>query len=65
MGSDIIVSPHAAAETTKPSEVGLRYAGLEARICFRVLNVMKSQMIQRKRTMQVIKVGLNIFCEWF
>ena len=65
MGSHIIVSPHAAAETTKPNKVGLRYAGLEARICFRVLNVMKSHIIQRKRTMQVIEVDLNIFCEWF
>ena len=49
----IIVSVHAPVEITKPHEIGLRYAVLEAGVCFGVLNGMKGQIIQRKKAMQV------------
>ena len=61
MGSQIIA--HAPVELTKPHKVGLRYAVLEAGVCFGVLNGMKGQIIQRKIAIRGIKVSLNIFCE--
>ena len=58
------MSVHARVEITKPHKIGLRYAVLEAGVCFGVLNGMKGQIIQRKAAIQGIKVNLNIFCEW-
>ena len=48
MGPEIIVSVHAPVEITKSYKVGLRYAVLEAGVCFRVLNRTKGKIIQRK-----------------
>ena len=48
MGLQIIVNTHSPAEITKPHKVGLKYAVLEAGVCFGVLNGMKGQIILRK-----------------
>ena len=58
------VSAHAPVVITKPHKVGLRYAVLEAEVCFGVSNGMKSQIIQRKTAVRGIEVSLNVFCEW-
>ena len=58
MGSENIASAHAPIEITKPSNVGLRYAVLEAGVCFGDLNGMKGQIIQRKTAIRGIKVIL-------
>ena len=49
MGTQIIVSAHATVEITKPHKVELRYPVLEVGVCFRVLNGMKGQIIQKKQ----------------
>ena len=49
MGPQIIVSAHAPVEITKPHKVRLRYAVLEAGVCFGILNGMKDQIIQEKQ----------------
>ena len=58
MGSQIIASAQAPVEVTKPNKVGLRYAVLEAGVCFGGLNGMKGQIIQRKTAVRGIKVSL-------
>ena len=65
MGPQIIVSVHAPVEMTKPHEVRLSYAVLEAGVCFGGFHGMKGQITQRKTAIRDIKVSLNIFCEWF
>ena len=65
MGPQIIVFVHAPVEITKHQKVGLRYAVLEAGVCFGVLDGMRGQIIQRKTTIQSIEVSLNKFFEWF
>ena len=47
MSPEIIVSVHVPVEKTKPRKLELRYAVLEARVCFGVSNAMKGQIIQR------------------
>ena len=64
MGPQIIVSVHAPVEIPKRYKIGLGYAVLEVGVCFRVLNGIKGQIIQRKTAMQGIEVSLNIFREW-
>ena len=64
MGPQIIVSVHAPVEILKRYKIGLGYAVLEVGVCFRVLNGIKGQIIQRKTAMQGIEVSLNIFREW-
>ena len=54
---------YAVDEIKKPLKIGLGYAVLEAGVCFRVLDGMKGQIIQKKTAMQGIEVNLNIFCE--
>ena len=61
MGPQIIVSAHAPVEITKTHRVGLRYAVLEAGVCFGVFNGMKGQIIQRKTAIQGIEVSLNYY----
>ena len=39
-------------------------SSLEAAICFRVWNGMKSQLIQKKTPIWGTEVGPMIFCEW-
>ena len=62
MGPQIVVSAHATVEITKPYKVGTTHAGLEAGVCFRVLNGMKGQiniLIQRKAAIRGIKRNLS------
>ena len=47
------MSVHARVEITKPHKIGLRYAVLEAGVCFGVLNGMKGQIIQKKQQYKV------------
>ena len=53
MCPQMIASVHAPVEIAKPYELGLRYAILEAGVCFEVLNGMKVQIIQRKTSIKV------------
>ena len=42
----------------------MQYAVLEEGVCFVVLNGTKDQIIQRKTTIRIIEVSLNILCDW-
>ena len=44
MSPQIVVSIHAPVEITKPRKIRLRYAVLEAGVCFGFLNGMKGQI---------------------
>ena len=59
-----IVSVHPPVEITKLDKKGLKYAVLEAGLCFGVLNRMKGQIIQKKTAIQGIEVSFNIFYNW-
>ena len=56
---------YAAVEITKPHKRGLGYAVLERRVCFGVLNGMKSQIIQKKPSNTRYRGEPQyICCEW-
>ena len=42
----------------------MQYAVLEEGVCFGVLNGTEDQIIQRKTTIRIIEVSLNILCDW-
>ena len=42
----------------------MQYAVLEEGVCFGVLNGTEDQILQRKTTIRIIEVSLNILCDW-
>ena len=60
MGPQIIFSVDAPGEI-KLHKVGLRFAVLEAGVCFWVLNGMKGQIIQRKTAIRGTEENLNYY----
>ena len=60
-----VVSGHAPVEITKLLKVGLRYAVLEAEVCFGIFNGMKGQIIQRKAAVPGMEVSLSYCCYYY
>ena len=64
MGPQITVSAHVPVEITKSHKVGLRYAVLKAGVCFRVLNGIKGQIIQRKTAIRGTEMSFS-YCYYY
>ena len=65
MAPQVIVSAHAPVEITKPRKVVLRYAVLDAGVCFGVMNEIKGQTIQRIISIRGIDVNLNYYYYYY
>ena len=64
MDPRIIVSVHDPVEIPKLHNIGFGVCSFRSmRLCFGVLNEIKSQIIQRKTTIRGVEMRLNIFCE--
>ena len=61
MGSEIVVSAHVPIELTKPHKVGLKYAILEAEVCFH--NPEKNDNTRYRSAPQLLLPYLYLFSE--